>query len=166
MQYTVVENYLLFRGIPEMTDEIIRVRMVELISEFLNQGVEAVEAKINLVYRVRSFYAEKKNQPQDVIVQFIMGKKIKNGILREQFKNPLEIVWGGIIVMKELPRAMVQDRKNVKKLTEKLRKLNIRFRWEIPDELSFTYGDVKRSITTLEQMESFKGDYPKDFGQE
>lgn len=105
-----METYLRFHGIPEQTDEVIRTRMVEILAQYMNQEPEGVEAKTDLVYRVRSFYAEKKNLPKDVIVQFTT-KNMKEDIMKEHFQNPLKVEGEKIIVMNVIPRKMVQDRK-------------------------------------------------------
>lgn len=51
--------------------------MIEILAQYMNQNPERMEDKIDLVYRVRSLYAEKNKLPQDVIVQFTTKKKKK-----------------------------------------------------------------------------------------
>lgn len=68
----------------------IRPKMVEILTEYFNQEPGRVEDKTDIVYRVRSSYAEKKNLPKDAIVQFVT-KKMKEGIMKEQFQNPLKM---------------------------------------------------------------------------
>lgn len=63
------ETYMRFRGIKE-ADEIIRPKMVEILAEYLNQELEKVENKTDLVYRF-----EKKKLPKDIIVQFVTKNK-------------------------------------------------------------------------------------------
>lgn len=48
--------------------------------------------------------------------------------------------------MKDLPKSILQQRKKFKKLTDKLKHRNVRFRWEILEGLSFGYRDTKTVI--------------------
>lgn len=68
--------------------------------------------------------------------------------------------------MKELSRNVLQDRRKYKKLTYKLRQLNIRYRWEIPEGVSFNYSSLRQSITTTMEMIRFMCDNSKDFGKD
>lgn len=102
--------------------------MVEILAELLQQEPEWLDDKIDLDYRVRFSYAQRRNLSRDVIIQFLT-KKMKEVILCEQFQNLFKVQFTKIIVMKELPRKMVQERKGFKKLTDKLRKQKIRFHW-------------------------------------
>lgn len=52
---------------------------------FLREKLDGINDKIDLIYRVNSAYAEKKNLPKDVIVQ-LMTKKMKKDILRDNIK--------------------------------------------------------------------------------
>lgn len=92
-----------------------------------------------------------------------MSKKMKEDILREHFQDALKVGGKKIIIMKEMSRKMVQDRKGYKRLMDKLRQLQIKFRWEIPQGLSFTFKDVKTTISSLEQMVQFLIDNKQDF---
>lgn len=87
---------------------------------------------------------------------------MKEDIVKQQYSSSLKVE-EKIIIMKELPRKMVQDRKVFKKLTVKLKQKDIRFRWEIPQGMSFTYREVTRTITTINQMGQFLADYVEDF---
>lgn len=99
-----------------------------------------------------------------MIVQFV-AKKMKEDILKEQYNDPMKIE-SQTIIMKELLRKMVQDRKLFKKLTgHETKKKKKRFRWEIPQGMSFTHRDIRRTITTVVLIEQFLQDYEDDFGQ-
>lgn len=99
-----------------------------------------------------------------MIVQ-LLTKRMREDILRKHCKNPLEIDGKRIIIMKELSRQVLQERKKYRKLTEKLRLKNIRYRWELPEGLSFNFQDRRINIKTTEQMVCFLFDHQKDFGE-
>lgn len=61
--------------------------MVEILAEYLNQEPERVEDKIDLVYCIRSLYADNKNLPKDVSVQFITKNE------RRHIKRTITIHW-------------------------------------------------------------------------
>lgn len=64
--------------------------------------------------------------------------------------------------MRELPRQVLTERKSFRKLTDKL-KNNIRFRWELPIGISFTYEGERKMITSKEQLNRFMSQNVKDF---
>lgn len=60
---------------------------------------------------------------------------MRDQILAKHYQNPLEVQGKRITIMKELPKEVVQKRRDYKKLTDKLRPEDIRYRWEIPESL-------------------------------
>lgn len=78
-------------------------KIVELITEYLSQEKEVIDNKIELIYRVNLNYAENKNLPWDIIIQF-GTKKLKEDIMLEQYKHPLEFEGKKIIVMENYHR--------------------------------------------------------------
>lgn len=108
LEYKSTEIYLSLRGVPELLGENIYQRIVDALAGFLNEQPDEIKDKMDLIYRVNSIYAEKKNIPRDVIVQ-LLTKKMKEDILREQYKTPLEIDGKMITVMKELPRKEIME---------------------------------------------------------
>lgn len=59
-----------------------------------------------------------------------------------------------IRIMKELLKEIVQRRKYYRKLVEKLNSEHVRYRWLIPECLSFMW-DNKLLIKTIDQMKEF-----------
>lgn len=97
---------------------------------------------------------DQRNYTSDVIVN-VLTRKLKEEILRQGIKNPIEYKGKKIRILRELPRQVLMERKIYKKLTEKLFKKNIRFRWELPRGLSFEYKEEKKLIVTEEQLNEF-----------
>lgn len=63
---------------------------MDILAEFLEEQPKKIICNFDLVYRVNSLYAEKKNLLRDVIVQ-LLTKKNEKDILRKQYQRPLEI---------------------------------------------------------------------------
>lgn len=57
---------------------------------------------------------------------------------------------------------MVDSRKIFKLLTDKLKKLKIRFRWEIPMGLHFFYKGKRKLVTDKEEMWEITKELEKD----
>lgn len=68
------------------------------------------------------------------------------------------------MILKELPRQVILKRKKVRRLTDKLKKKDVRFIWEIPTGLSFTYDGARHVIVSEDQLNRFLSDYEKNFG--
>lgn len=127
----------------------------------MEEQEEALEDELDLVYRVNSSFAEKK-LPRDVIAQFVTSR-MKEDIL-QQFKSPLEIDGKRILILKEIPRKALALRKKYRTLTEALSKQNIKFRWELPEGVSFQYKGTRHNIKN-EQIEAFTKMHNFDISQ-
>lgn len=57
------------------------------------------------------------------------------------------------MIMREMPRQVILQRKSFKRLIEKLKKKNVRFRWELPIGVSFVFKGERISIKSEDQME-------------
>lgn len=91
---------------------------------------------------------------RDIIIKAITHK-MKNLILAEHYQEPLEVLGKRIKIWKELPKEIIQRRKDFKQLVEKLRQEQVCYRWEVPHGISFLYENKKVWIRTREQMQEF-----------
>lgn len=64
---------------------------------------------------------EQRRVPRDVLVN-MLTKKMKDEILKLSFLNPMEVKGKKVIIMKELPKQLLVDRKIFRKLTDRLKK--------------------------------------------
>lgn len=62
---------------------------------------------------------------------------MKDDIVTKSFKEPLEFEGKTIRIMKELPKKVLDSRKDFRPLSDKLKSLKLKFRWESPTGLSF-----------------------------
>lgn len=124
MDCKMMELHLRFSGVMEEQGNI-REKMVNLIAGYIQKPMEEINNSCDNIYRINSEYAKLKNLPQDVIVQ-LTSKRIRDEIIERQYKEPL---------LKEV----IQTRKNYRKIIEKLNSEQIRYRWQVPEGLSFMW---------------------------
>lgn len=148
------ELQLRVRGLNEEENEDIREIVVTILAELLEKSPELIDANLDQIYRLRLRFAEKEGVPRDVIVN-TTTKKLKEEILRQCYENPIEYKGRKVIIMKELPRQVILQRKKFKKLIEVLKKKKIRFRWELPEGVTFIFKDKRTTIRLEEDLEKF-----------
>lgn len=158
----VRELQLRIRGLEEEEEEDVRDKVVNIMAELLELSPEEVESKLDHVFRIRSSYATKNKRPRDIIVN-VMSKKMRDQIVLLSSKNPIEYKEKKVLILKELPRQVLAERKKYRKLTNKLKRKDVRFKWEMPTGLSFTYDDVRYKILSEAQTDKFLSAHEKDF---
>lgn len=149
----LLDNFLCFRGIPEMKGEV-RQEIINVLAEFLEKTPEETDGLCDEIYRVNSDFARDKKLPRDVIIK-VLTNKMRNLILTKNTEEPMEVMGKRIKIWKELPKEVFQQRKKFKQLTEKLIQRKIRFRWEILRGVSFMFEGQRWIIKTEEQMQEF-----------
>lgn len=76
----------------------------------------------------------------------------------------MEVEGQKIINLRELPKKVVQARKEYKDLMVKLKEEGINYRWGIPVELSFIFQGSRRFIRNKDQKEEFLNKLQKGKG--
>lgn len=66
---------------------------------------------------------------------------MKVDFITKNFSKPLEIKGNSNKILKELPKKVMQSRKEYQPLTDKLKKFKIRHRWEIAEGVSFNFKE-------------------------
>lgn len=158
------ELQLRFRGLEEEEGEDVRDTVVKLVAEILDIKVEAADKELDHVFRFKSWKTNRGKFPGDVIVN-ILSRRVKDNIIRQNKQNPIEYKGKRVQILREMPRQVIIERKSYRELTDKLKKQGVRFRWEMPLGLSFSYDNAQHRITSTEQMTKFLNDYGKDFEQ-
>lgn len=69
-------------------------------------------------------------------------------------------------MLKEIPRKALIRRKNYKKLIEFLTSKGIRYRWDLPEGLSFSFKGKRHVIKSVDQMELFLTDQNQGEGKQ
>ncbi|XP_066480638.1 uncharacterized protein PF3D7_1120000-like [Tiliqua scincoides] len=164
LECNAMETCLRLRGVPENLREDVkedRKEVIRILAAFIDLQPEEMEYQCDMVYRINSQYARQKNLSRDIIVQ-LPTKRTKEEILRKQYRDPLKVEGTEIGIMKELPRKIMQDRKKYRKLTDKLRGKGVRYRWEIPQRLSFYLKGAWITIKSVREMEDFLVNHNED----
>lgn len=118
MECRQLDKYLRFRGIQESHKDV-REELLDILSEFLEIPQNELEKEVDEIYRINSEFTRIK-LPRDVIVK-VTTYKMRDLILSQHFQEPLEILGKKVKIWKELPREVIQQRKNFKQLVEKLK---------------------------------------------
>lgn len=153
MECKLLDNYIRFRGVPE-SEKDVREEMVNIISEFLEMPLDDVERECDDIYRVNSDFARVKKLPRDIIVR-VITHKMRNLIFNRHYQEPLEVLGNRIKIWKELPKDLIKQRKEFKKLIDKFRQEQMQYRWEIQYGVSFLYNNKRFLIKTQTQMQEF-----------
>lgn len=110
LEAKTTESQIRLRGLEEEQNENIMQKITGILSEFLEQPPEEIQASLDLVYRVNSNFAKKDKLPRDIVIQLTTLRK-KEEILRKHFETPLEVGNKKILVLKEIPRKALIKRK-------------------------------------------------------
>lgn len=157
LEAKTTERQLRLRGLEEEQNEDLPQKITGICSELLEQPPEDIQASLDLVYRVNSNFAKQNKIPRDVVIQLTTMRK-KEEILKKHYETPLEVDNKKILVLKEIPRKALIRRKSYKKLIDFLIAKDIRYRWELPEGLSFSFKGRRQMIKTEDQMELFLTD--------
>lgn len=84
-------------------------------------------------------------------------------ILAKQYQEPMEILEKRIKIWKELPRDLINQRKEYRQLIDRLRHEQVWYRWEIPRGVSFMYNQKRYLIKTYDQMREFLTNTKREF---
>lgn len=126
----------------------------------MEKSAEEVDKGLDQVYRLKARYAEREGKVQDIIVN-LLTRRMKEDILKLSFENPINYKGKRVIIMRELPRDVIMQRKKLKKLVDSLRKKDVKFRWELPIGLSFMFHGRHTVIGSEKQMFDFIKDNGK-----
>lgn len=104
---------------------------MNIFVECTERSPEEIEKELDQIYRLKSLYSEQKKIPKDVPVNFLT-KKLKDEKIKQSFLNLIEYKGKKVLIRRELPKQVILESKRFRKLTDKLRGGNLRFRWEFP----------------------------------
>lgn len=152
LEAKTTERQIRLRGLEEEQNEDIIRKIIAILSELLELPPEEIQQTLDLVYRVNSNFAKQNKLPRDIIIQFTTLRK-KEEFLRKHYETPLEVDNKKILVLKEILRKALSRRKNYKKLIDFLASKNIRYRWDLPEGLSFAFKGKRQMIKSVDQME-------------
>nr|XP_016851497.1 PREDICTED: uncharacterized protein LOC107983251 [Anolis carolinensis] len=128
--------------------------IIQLTAKLMDWPEEDVEDKIDRVYRISTNYARRNKADRDVIVNFTK-KIIRDDILKLNNVTPTNYKGKKVAILKEIPSTMLRKRRKYMFLTEELKKLKIRFRWEKGEGIMTTYKGERFWLTSEEKAREF-----------
>lgn len=150
----IKELQLRIRGLEEEEGEDIREKVVKILAELIELKPIEIDKSLDQIFSLRASYRNKDKGPRDVLVN-VLSKKLKDEIVQQSLQSPIEYNGKKVVILRELPRQIITEREKIKKLTDNLKKKGVRFRWELPAGLSFTYGTARHTIRTEDQFSVF-----------
>lgn len=150
------------RGVPDKGELDLKTYLANVIAECLGEEQDYIAEAMDSCYHVRTKSAKTRELPGDCLVIF-NSKKLKDAIVQNNYENRLQIDGNMIFMLKEIPPRLLQKCQKYKFLTNVLTRVNIQFRWEFPEEISFTYKKQRHRLTNSEQAQDFCQRYGRDF---
>nr|XP_016850410.1 PREDICTED: uncharacterized protein PF11_0207-like [Anolis carolinensis] len=158
------EYQLRFRNIEEDPKENIKQIITKITAEVIQCSEREAAEQIDSVYRLHTNYAKKIKVARDVIAHFVK-KSFRNEILYNSRTKSITYNTKRIMILKEFPPSTINKRKKYFFLTDELKRLQIRFRWEKQEGLMLTYKGEKIWIKTEEKADQFYRKLKKDLAQ-
>ncbi|XP_077778983.1 uncharacterized protein LOC144326308 [Podarcis muralis] len=147
------EFILRLRGVLEVQEEEIEQELIQEIGKWLEVQEDELLMDIDKIFRIKSDNTKSYKGPGDCLI-FLNSRLLKDKILLKTRQRKL-IEDKSIKIFKELPKRILKKRQNYEPLTEVLNRNVIRFRWEFPEGLTFTFKDRKKSIRSVDDLSKF-----------
>ncbi|XP_042299869.1 uncharacterized protein PF11_0207-like [Sceloporus undulatus] len=138
------------RGLPEKSNENLAERLIPDLAKYMGLPVETMDQEIDKLFRVNSIQAREKKIPRD-IVTCLVRTKIRDQIIQKNFEEKFIVEDQEIKIFKDLPPQILAARLKYKTLTQILKHLNINYRWERIEGLSFYYNQKRYRIDNEEK---------------
>lgn len=154
LDYKISADLLRMKGIPEEENEDIASAIITAMAGMLKLEDTEISGAVDLVYRVNSRWAKQRRQPRDVMVKFT-SRRLRGEVLKAHYNTPLMMGGKQVIILKEIPFQILKKRAEYKVLTDFLKQKDIRFRWLLPEGLTFSFNERKITINNKEKMDEF-----------
>ncbi|XP_048339273.1 uncharacterized protein LOC125425739 [Sphaerodactylus townsendi] len=154
LEYKQKETYLRIRGLPEMDNENLLKRILPLLQQVWSLEEDDAVREIDRLYRVNSKIARDKKLPRDIIINCVR-KSLRDEILRYHAATNIQLEGTNLIILKEIPTAIRRKRKDYNNLADTLRINNVKFRWNIPEGLSFYFNSKYHNINSAIKAQDF-----------
>lgn len=151
-QYTELNNELRYRekcikirGIQEKINEDLLERILPDLAKYLGLSESIMEMEIDKIFRVNSTQAREKKVPRDVVVCLVRSK-IRDLIIQKNYNTKLYIEGEETKIFKDLPPQILAARNKYKSLTQTLTNLDINYKWERIEGLTFFHNQKRFKI--------------------
>ncbi|XP_048340046.1 golgin subfamily A member 3-like [Sphaerodactylus townsendi] len=154
LEYTLKEKMLRIRGVPELDKEVTLSRIMPLLQEVWGLTREEILKEVDQIYRVNTRSSRNNSQPRDIVFSCVR-RDLREELLRANSQKNYHLDGNKIIIMKELPASIQQRRKDYRRLTNLLMERKIKYRWIIPEGLSFLWKGKRMNVVTVPQAQEF-----------
>nr|XP_016854754.1 PREDICTED: uncharacterized protein LOC107983876 [Anolis carolinensis] len=164
LEQNVTEHQLRLRNILEDSKENIKQVSAQIIAKILNcSELEATE-HIDTAHRIHTNYAKKNKVARDTIVHFVK-KSTREEVFKKSRLNPTMYKEKRIMIYNHKSQSTINNRRKYFFLTDELKRLQIKFRWERQEGLMLTYKEEKVWIKSEEKADEFYRKLKKDLSQ-
>nr|XP_060635536.1 uncharacterized protein MCAP_0864-like [Anolis sagrei ordinatus] len=160
MEIREKETQLRFRNVIEEEGENIREVIIDMISQLIKKNKTMTETEVDRIFRIQTTHSRKFKTPKDVIVQ-LTKKNTRDEILKEHSKSPIQYKGNKIVILKEIPTSVLEKRRKYYFLTDKLKRRNVRFKWEKAEGLVVSWNENKHWLTSEAKARAFWDKYLK-----
>ncbi|XP_067323009.1 uncharacterized protein PF3D7_1120000-like [Anolis sagrei] len=148
------EYQIRIRNIEENEQDNLRNTVIEITAKILDVSTQEMDKNIDRVYRVQTMYAKKKGTARDIVAH-LARKHLRDQIIKNNTREPTTYKGKKVIILKEISISDLSKRKQYYFLTDELKKLHIKFRWERTEGIMATYNEEKQWITSVEKAKIF-----------
>lgn len=156
------QNNLRLRAIPEIEQQDLIGFLTTEFSKFWNIKEES-DFKIVSAFRLGRLV--RKDRSRDCLI-ILRSREERDKILGLHFANPLDIQDKRVQIYRDIPKQLLDLRTTYSELARLLRLNTIRYRWEFPQGISFTYKQKKVKIRTPEDSQKFLHEHGEDLQKE
>ncbi|XP_062830080.1 uncharacterized protein LOC134299516 [Anolis carolinensis] len=165
LEQNTTDFQLRLRNIQEEPKENIKQISAQIIAKILNCTEQDASEQIDTAHRIYTNYAKKNKVARDTIVHFVK-KSTREEVFRGSKRQPTIYKESKIMVYKEFPQSTLNSRRKYLFLTDELKRLQIKFRWERQEGLMLTYKEERVWIKSEEKADEFYRKLKKDILQQ
>ncbi|XP_042317710.1 uncharacterized protein PF11_0207-like [Sceloporus undulatus] len=137
------------RGLKESQGENLEKRIIKPLADFIKIEEEIMNLEIDKLFRVNSQQAKDKKLPRDVVICFVRTK-FKELIIQESYANKLIVEDTEIKIFKDIHPQIMIERQKYKSLVLTLNKMEINYKWDRIEGLSFLYKQKRYKIDNID----------------
>lgn len=144
------------------SNEDLTERVLPDLAKYLGLTEESMELEIDKIFRVNSTQAREKKIPRDVVVCLVRSK-IRDLIIQKNYDRKLFIENKEIRIFKDIPSQILVARSKYKSLTQLLKQLNINYKWERIEGLTFFCNQKRFRIDNEEKAKEAERRLKKEY---
>ncbi|XP_042303374.1 uncharacterized protein LOC121920277 [Sceloporus undulatus] len=130
------EKCIKLRGLVEQNKEDLYERLIPALAKFVDITPEELEMEIDKTFRINSPFNKERNTPRDIVICFARTK-VRDRFIQQSYESKLWIEDNEIKIFKDIPPQIMLNRQKYKPLIQLLKHLNIDYRWERIEGLTF-----------------------------